>query len=51
MLGYTEEDIEQMIYGVRSADLLINADENPAIHNYLISTWDFLEGLLMEGHI
>jgi hypothetical protein len=51
MLGYKEEDILSMIYGVSSADLLIDADENPAIHNYLVMTSEFLEGLLAEGHI
>ena len=51
MLGYTEKDIIEMIYGVKTADLLINSDENPAIHNYLVNTADFLEGLLVEGHV
>jgi hypothetical protein len=50
MLGYTKEDLDNMIYGVANADLLINADENPAIHNYLVKTEEFLNGLWAEGY-
>jgi hypothetical protein len=50
MLGYTKEDLDNMIYGVQCADLLIDADENPAIHNYLVTTNEFLQGLLSEGY-
>jgi hypothetical protein len=50
MLGYTAEDLASMTYGVQNADLLINADEHPAIHNYLVMTSDFLEGLWAEGY-
>jgi hypothetical protein len=50
MLGYTQKDLADMTYGVYQADLLINADENPAIHNYLVTTHDFLMGLYAEGH-
>ena len=51
LMGYTEEDVELMLYGVQSADLLIDSDENPAIHNYLVGTAEFLEGLLEEGRV
>lgn len=51
MMGYTEDDIEQMKYGIQSAILLINTDENPAITRYLQETADFLDGLLVEGRI
>lgn len=50
MLGYTQRDLADMTYGVASADLLINADENPAIHNYLVKTEEFLNGLWAEGY-
>jgi hypothetical protein len=50
MLGYTLEDLNNMIYGVENADLLINADENPAIHNYLVMAQYFLQGLWAEGY-
>jgi len=51
MLGYTQLDIENMIYCIDSSMLLINADENPAIYNGLVDTSSFLEGLLAEGRI
>jgi hypothetical protein len=50
MLGYTKEDLANMTYGVNSADLMIDADNNPAIHNYLVMTRDFLDGLWAEGY-
>jgi hypothetical protein len=50
MLGYTKEDLDNMMYGINSADLMINADENPAIHNYLVMAGDFLAGLWAEGY-
>ena len=51
MLGYTERDLADMMYGVYQADLLIDADENPAIHNYLVKAHDFLMGLYSEGRV
>lgn len=51
MLGYTVNDIEDMIYGIESSMLLINSDENPAIHRYLANSVDLLQGLLAEGHV
>lgn len=51
MLGYTEEQVINMLYGVENAKLLIDADENPAIYRYLTETCSFLEGLLAEGRI
>jgi hypothetical protein len=50
MLGYTLEDLNNMVYGVDNAMLLINSDENPAIHNYLVTARDFLQGLWAEGY-
>ena len=50
MLGYTQRDLADMSYGIHSADLLINADENPAIHNYLVKAGEFLDGLWAEGY-
>lgn len=50
MLGYTDRDLADMTYGVYQADLLIDADENPAIHNYLVKAHDFLQGLWAEGY-
>ena len=50
MLGYTQQNLADMTYGVYQADLLVNADENPAIHNYLVMAHDFLQGLWAEGY-
>lgn len=50
MLGYTLEDLNNMVYGVDNAMLLINSDENPAIYNYLVTARDFLQGLWAEGY-
>jgi hypothetical protein len=50
MLGYTMRDLADMSYGIHNADLLINADEHPAIHNYLVKADEFLMGLLQEGY-
>ena len=50
MLGYTQRDLADMTYGISSADLLINSDENPAIHNYLVKAEEFLQGLWAEGY-
>jgi hypothetical protein len=50
MLGYSQQDLADMTYGVYNADLLINADDEPAIHNYLTMTHSFLQGLWAEGY-
>ena len=50
MLGYTDNDLTDMMYGVDTAMLLIDSNENPAIYNYLVTTSDFLKGLWAEGY-
>lgn len=50
MLGYNLEQLNDMIDGVENALLLINADENPAIHRCLNTAGDFLNGLWAEGY-
>jgi hypothetical protein len=50
MLGYTKEDLDNMVYGINTADFMLDADQNPAIHNYLIMAGDFLAGLWAEGY-
>jgi hypothetical protein len=50
MFGYTEEDLLNMIYGIETVTLTINADENPAIYNYLVTASDFLKRLDSEGY-
>ena len=50
MLGYTMNDLNNMKYGVDSALLVLDSDEHPAIHNYLVTASDFLGGLWAEGY-
>lgn len=50
MLGYTMDDFYDMRYAVQTADLIINSDENPAIHNHLVKLDEFLAGLYEEGY-
>ena len=50
MLGYTKDDLDNMVYGIRTADFMLDADQNPAIHNYLVMAEDFLSGLWAEGY-
>lgn len=50
MLGYELNDLNNMVYGLDSAILLINSDENPAVYNYLVTARDFLQGLWAEGY-
>ena len=50
MLGYTTQDLNNMKYGVDSALLVLDSDEHPAIHNYLVTASDFLGGRWAEGY-
>ena len=45
MLGYTKADIDNMKYGIDCAILLINSDENPAIHRYLVEAAEFFDDI------
>ena len=49
MFGYPKADIDNMKYGVDCSLMLINANENPAIHRYLKEASDFFEGLIEEA--
>ena len=51
MLGYTFENIVEMIYAVKTVRSKINAGDAFAIHSYLGNTVDFLEGILAEGYV
>lgn len=50
MLGYTMSDLNNMKYGIDSALLILDSDENPAIHRYLSQASDLLGGLWAEGY-
>jgi hypothetical protein len=49
MLGYSENDVIDMLESVGNAYELIN--EPADLKQGLYNTFDFLKGLLVEGHI
>ena len=57
MLGYTKEDIEEMINSVHDSKLYIihhediQSGEESSVRNGLLKTISFLQGLLTEGYI
>ena len=51
MLGYTLENVIEMIYAVKTVRSKIDAGQAFAIHSYLGNTVDLLEGLIAEGHV
>ena len=50
MLGYTEEDINDMINCINIAKDTFDNDEEIAVYNRLDQAEAFLEGLLAEGY-
>lgn len=48
MLGYTEEDVIQMMWACETAYEII--DGAPEVDKYLMQARDLLYGLLVEGH-
>jgi hypothetical protein len=52
MLGYTQLDVENMIYSIDNAQFYLPPNEsNEAVRKGLIDAASFLEGLLVEGRI
>ena len=51
MLGYTFENIVEMIYAIKAVRSKIDAGDAFAIHSYLGNTVDLLEGLIAEGYV
>ena len=51
MLGYTFENIVEMIYAIKTVRAKIDAGDAFDIHSYLGNTVDFLEGILAEGYV
>ena len=52
MLGYTQLDIENMIYCIDKAQFYLPPNESNAdLFQGLVDTASFLEGLLAEGRI
>ena len=51
MLGYTETDLIDMINALDSVLTTINSDDDPWLYNNTWRAMDFLNGLLVEGHV
>ena len=49
-MGYTEEDVIGMIEAVKEAVFYLPPSHEET-RNKLIKTWDFLDGMLVEGRI
>ncbi len=50
MLGYTKEDLDEMVNGLDSARLYINSDDDPFVDKQLTNAINFLESLWAEGY-
>jgi hypothetical protein len=50
MLGYTEKDVDEMIYAIQSVLTTVNPDNDPFLHGNLCKAQEFLEGLWAEGY-
>ena len=50
MLGYTEKDVDEMVYALQSILTTVNPDDDPLLHGDLSKTKEFLEGLWAEGY-
>lgn len=51
MLGYSEEDLQNMLEAVESILTTVNEDDDPWMGRNLYHTAEFLRGLLVEGHV
>ena len=51
MLGYTETDVEEMKTALEYAMQDANDSGEEKQYDELMKVFDFLDGLLMEGHI
>ena len=51
MLGYTETDVEEMKTALEYAMQDANYNNEQKQYAELMKVFDFLDGLLMEGHI
>ena len=50
MLGYTREDLDDMVYALDSVITTINSDDDPWLYNNTWRAKEFLQGLLAEGY-
>jgi hypothetical protein len=50
MLGYTKEDLDEMVNAIQSALTTVNSDDDPWLHSRLHMASEFLQGLWAEGY-
>jgi hypothetical protein len=50
MLGYEENDLDEMIGAIQSALTTVNSDDDPWLYNNLWKAQEFLQGLWSEGY-
>ena len=50
MLGYSTEDLDNMIDAIQSAITTVNPDDDPWLHGSLWKAQEFLQGLWAEGY-
>jgi hypothetical protein len=51
MLGYTLEDIQEMIQAVDASLTQVDDTDDPWLHSRLAMTHSLLSGILVEGHV
>ena len=50
MLGYTKEDLDDMLLAVETAKVMVDSDDDPWLAGNLHQTGTFLQGLWAEGY-
>ena len=50
MLGYTREDLDDMVYALDSVLTTINSDDDPWLYNNTWRAKEFLQRLWAEGY-
>jgi len=50
MLGYSKADLDDMIGAVNAAVTTVNSDDDPWLHDNLVTATVFLNGLWAEGY-
>ena len=50
MLGYTKEDLDNMLTAIWSAKTTVDFNNDPWLHDHLQMAGDFLNGLWAEGY-
>lgn len=50
MLGYSSNDLDEMIVAIQSVMTTVNSDNDPWLHGNLWKAQEFLQGLWAEGY-